>query len=235
MARFVKSYLNTAWHKIQSKEKTVQENWFSQSNIIEKIQSIPDSTDNLILFSKKVLMLLNKVELDLRNYESEELQEDNFKALSNAVDAEYRKAVEDADLPKSQRVSEYEKTIFEQAEEPYRTILKMQKVLPGFGIALTCDFLKESHLCNIAKPDVHLCHVFSVIDKIQYSMDLALVKRIAEFAENVGLTSDSNDFYNTGSYYIDKIIWMLCSRSKTEDDDNKPSIKKFLLERIAAI
>ena len=111
----------------------------------------------------------------------------------------------------------------------------MQKVLPGFGIALTCDFLKESHLCNIAKPDVHLCHVFSVIDKIQYSMDLALVKRIAEFAENVGLTSDSNDFYNTGSYYIDKIIWMLCSRSKTEDDDNKPSIKKFLLERIAAI
>ena len=208
MARFVKSYLNTAWHKIQSKEKPEQENWFSQSNIIDIIRSIPDSKDNLIRFSKKVLMLLNRVEL--KDYGFNELQEDSFKALSYAAD-EYMKALKNADLPKSQRVSEYEETIFEQAEEPYRTILKMQKVLPGFGIALTCDFLKESHLCNIAKPDVHLCHVFSVIDKIQYSMDLVLVRRIAEFAEHVGLSPKSNDFCNSGSYYIDKIIWMLCS------------------------
>ena len=136
---------------------------------------------------------------------------------------------------KSQRVSECEKIVFEQAEEPYRTILKMQKVLPGYGVALACDLLKESHLCNIAKPDVHLRHVFSAIDKIKYSMDLALVKRIAEFAENVGLSPNPDDFCNTGSYYIDKIIWMLCSRSETEDDDNKPSVKKTLLERIAAI
>lgn len=208
MARFVKSYLNTAWHKIQSKEKPEQENWFSQSNIIDIIRSIPDSKDNLIRFSKKVLMLLNRVEL--KDYGFNELQEDSFKALSYAAD-EYMKALKNADLPKSQRVSEYEEKIFEQAEEPYRTILKMQKVLPGFGIALTCDFLKESHLCNIAKPDVHLCHVFSVIDKIQYSMDLVLVRRIAEFAEHVGLSPKSNDFCNSGSYYIDKIIWMLCS------------------------
>ena len=233
LARFVKSYLNTAWHKIQSKEKTEQENWFSQSNIIEKIQSIPDGKDNLTRFSKIVLTLLDSVEL--KNYGFNELQKDNFKALSYAVDNEYKRAMKDADLPKSQRVSECETIIFEQAEEPYRTILKMQKVLPGYGVALACDFLKESHLCNIAKPDVHLRHVFSVIDNIKYSMDLALVKRIAEFAENVGLSPNPDDFCNTGSYYIDKIIWMLCSRSETEDDDNKPSMKKTLLERIAAI
>ena len=233
MARFVKSYLNTAWHKIQSKKKTKQESWFSQSTIVEKIQSIQDEKDSLIRFSKKVLTLLDRVEL--MDYEFDVLQEDNYKALSNAVNDEYKKAMNDAALPKSQRVSEYENTIFEQAEEPYGTILKMQKVLPGFGIALTCDFLKESHLCNIAKPDIHLCHVFSVIDKIKYSMDLALVKRIAVFAENIGLSPDPDDFCNTGSYYIDKIIWMLCSRRKTENDYNKSSIKKILLERIAAI
>ena len=78
--------------------------------------------------------------------------------------------------------------------------------MPSKGVKL-----KESHLCNIAKPDVHLCHVFSVIDKIQYSMDLVLVRRIAEFAEHVGLSPKSNDFCNSDSYYIDKIIWMLCS------------------------
>ena len=107
MARFVKSYLNTAWHKIQSKEKTEQENWFSQSKIIEKIKSIPDSKDNLIRFSKKVLALLNRVEL--KYHEFDELQADNFKALSYAVD-EHMKALKDVGHPKSQRVSEYEKS-----------------------------------------------------------------------------------------------------------------------------
>ena len=233
MARFIKSYLNTAWHKMQSKEKTKQENWFDRPDIIAKIKSIPDDKDdNLTRFSKKALDLLERVEL--KNYEFKEYQKDNFSALSKAVDVEFQKTMNDVNIPKSRKVSEYERTIFEQAEEPYKTILKMQKVLPGYGIALACDFLKESHLCNIAKPDVHLCHVFSTIDNIKYSMDLALVKRIAEFAENVGLPPNPDDFCNTGSYYIDKIIWLLCSRSETEDD-TKPSIKKNLLERIVAI
>ena len=103
----------------------------------------------------------------------------------------------------------------------------MQKILPDYGIALTCDFLKESHLFNIAKPDIHLCHVFSVIDKIQYSSDLVLAKRIADFAENAGCRPEPENFCNTGSYYIDKIIWMLCSRSKTD--------KRDLMEKIAVL
>ncbi|MBQ7731057.1 MAG: hypothetical protein IJT68_04375 [Lentisphaeria bacterium] len=234
VARFVKSYLNTSWHKIQSKEKTKQEKWFDSPDIANKIRSISDDKDKLSLFSKKGLSLLEDVEL--KDYGSNQFQEDNFDVLSKAVDSEFEKCRNNTKLPKSQTVSSYEMTIIEQTNEPYQTILKMQKVLPGYGIALTCDFLKESHLWNIAKPDVHLCHVFSVIDRIKYSMDLVLVKRIAEFAENVGLRPDPNNFCNTGSYYIDKIIWMLCSRSKTEEDDNEmSSVKGELLSRIASI
>ena len=234
VARFVKSYLNTSWHKIQSLEKTKRGKWFDSPDIINTIRSIADEKDKLSLFSKKGLSLLEDIEL--KDYGLNQFQEDNFIALSKAVDSEYRKCQKNAKLPKSQRVSSYERTIFEQTDEPYQTVLKMQKVLPGYGIALTCDFLKESHLFNIAKPDVHLCHVFSVIDKIQYSMDLVLVKRIAEFAENIGVRPDPNNFCDTGSYYIDKIIWMICSRDKTEDNNRKmPSVKEELLSKIVAI
>ena len=232
VARFVKSYLNTSWHKIQSKGKT--EKWFDSLDIVKIIQSIPDEKDKLSLFSKKGLSLLEGI--NLINYDFNQFQEDNFNELSKAVDSEFEKCKNNTELPKSQRVSSYEKAIIAQTDEPYQTILKMQKVLPGYGIALTCDFLKESHLWNIAKPDVHLCHVFSVIDRIQYSMDLVLVKRIAEFAKNVGMDPIPDNFCNTGSYYIDKIIWMLCSRSKTEKDDKEmSSVKGELLSRIASI
>ena len=94
--------------------------------------------------------------------------------------------------------------------------MKMQKLLPGLGIALTCDFLKESHLCNIAKPDVHICHVFSVIDRIPYSMDLALVRRVGEFADNVCQPVEDH-FCESGAYHVDKIIWMICSKGKKEE------------------
>lgn len=244
VARFIKSYLNTTWNKIPSQEfikVTEQENWFNEPDIISKTRHFcihfrdkKNKMDNLIVFLEKVLSLLEK--LQLKDYGSNQFQEENFNVLSKAVASEFEKCKNNTKLPKSQRVSSYEETIILQTEEPYRTILKMRKVLPGYGIALTSDFLKESHLWNIAKPDVHLCHVFSVIDKIQYSMDLVLVRRIAEFAENVGLRPTPNNFCNTGSYYIDKIIWMLCSRIKTENDNYQtPSIKDELLDRIASI
>ena len=243
VARFIKSYLNTTWNRIPAKEfinRTEQEKWFDEKDIISKIRPFcnlsterKDKRDKRIVFLEKVLSLLGN--LQLKDYAFNQLQEANFEALSEAVDTEFENSTDNTKLPKSQRVSSFEETIIRQTEKPYRAILKMQKILPGYGVALTCDFLKESHLCNIAKPDVHLSHVFSVIDKIKYSMDLVLVKRIAEFAENVGLSPNPDDFCNTGSYYIDKIIWMLCSRSKTEEDDNEiSSVKGELLNRIAS-
>ena len=108
----------------------------------------------------------------------------------------------------------------------------MQKLLSGLGIALVCDFLKESHLCNIAKPDVHISHVFSLIDGIFYSMDLPLVKRISEFAASV-CTAVPNDFCNSGAYNVDKIIWMICSDYDVESDNKKKNLKVKFLEELA--
>ena len=133
---------------------------------------------------------------------------------------------------KELKVSRFEEIIYENICEPYRTIMKMQKLFPGFGIALSCDFLKESHLCNIAKPDIHLCHVFSLIDGIPYSMDLTLVKRVAEFAANVCPT-DENNFCGSGAYNVDKVIWQICSNYDVDNDTKKKSFKEDFLDELA--
>ena len=166
-----------------------------------------------------------------------------MEALHGIVNQEYKSCSEKKEL----QVSRFEQKFLDITKErnnrfadriPVDLIFKMQKLIRGFGIALTCDFLKESHLCNIAKPDVHLRQVFSMIDRIPYSEDLILVKRISEFAENVDKSPQSDDFCNSGPYYIDKIIWMLCSRNKKLEDNNNtpiPSFKDELLDTIAAV
>ena len=228
MARFITSFYNSP-HRGKRPEE-----WFSESDIINTIQNFVKSKkkrDGTIktmftLFAKDTLVLLN--DMKLKKYSFNQQQTVNFSSLRARVHSvfEERTNPTNRNNPEYLSIPGYEKFIIEKSEEPYQTIMKMQKLLPGYGTALACDFLKETHLYNIAKPDVHLCHVFSVIDKTRYSMDLALAKRIAEFAEHVS-SPDSNNFCNSGSFYIDKIIWMLCSESK--------SIKKKLMEKIAEI
>ena len=170
-------------------------------------------------FCDKSLRIVRQLQSQLKNYDFNEKQTHNFDNLVDVINVEFTNSPspeEQKKLPKSQRVSEYEKIIYKTLDDPYQTIMKMQKLLPGLGIALTCDFLKESHLCNIAKPDVHICHVFSVIDSIPYSMDLALVKRVAEFAQNVCPPVEDH-FCESGAYCVDKIIWMICSKGKKKE------------------
>lgn len=217
-ALFLSSYLSTTWHKItltaeQRNELLCDNN--IKDNAAKKIEEYikakeSDGLKKLKDFWKSVTNFLEK--LDLKNDDFSKEQTDNFKNLSNAVNKEDKN-----------KLKTYEKIIYESAVEPYHTILNLQKVINGFGIALTCDFLKEAHFCNIAKPDVHICHTFSVIDGISYSMDLALLKRVLEFTNNVCEAKD-DDFCHSGAYYVDKVIWKICK----ED-----SLKKDLLKALA--
>ena len=212
-ARFLRSYLNTTWHKIGKGNGSII-HWFNSEDIIKEAESKSSSLANehLSKFCKSILDFIGK--LELKNYSFEQEQTENFDNFQERISEFFK----NKDAQKDLKVSTYEKTIYENTCEPYRTIMKMQKLFPGFGIALSCDFLKESHLCNIAKPDIHLCHVFSLIDGIPYSMDLALVKRVAEFAANV-CPAKENDFCNTGAYNVDKIIWLICSESNNTKAD----------------
>lgn len=246
-ARMIKSYQNTTWHQIQlSPGKNVKNDigkgqrrvlitdpWFEDENIIDKVESeIRDNLDfkgkgNFVDFCKVALDIAKGLgKFNLSNYSFEQVQTANFEVLKSVVSKIFNEKIDKL------KVSVFEKIFYETLGEPYQTIMKMQKMLPGLGIALTCDFLKESHLCNIAKPDVHICHVFSVIDGIPYSMDLALVKRIIEFANNV-YPADKNDFCSTGAYHVDKVIWMICSDYITDSDKEKNKLKKEFLKTLS--
>ena len=231
-ARFLRSYLNTTWHKIGKGNGSII-HWFNSEDIIKEAESKSSSLANKLLseFCKSILDFIGK--LELKNYNFEQEQTENFKIFSDSVGEIFNDLQKtQKDLSKSQKVSVYEKIIYENTCEPYQTIMKMQKLFPGFGIALSCDFLKESHFCNIAKPDIHLCHVFSLIDGIPYSMDLALVKRVAEFAANV-CPADEHNFCGSGAYNVDKMIWEICSDYDVESDKKKKSLKKDFLKKLA--
>ena len=231
-ARFLRSYLNTTWHKIGKGNGSIID-WFDSPEIIKEAESKYSLLENEHLknFCEDTLNFMKY--LSLKSYEFEEEQIENFKIFSDDVKEKFNKQRDQQkDLSKSQKVSVYEEIIYENTCEPYRTIMKMQKLFPGFGIALSCDFLKESHLCNIAKPDIHLCHVFSLIDGIPYSMDLALVKRVAEFAANV-CPADKNNFCGSGAYNVDKMIWQICSNYDVDNDTKKKSFKEDFLDELA--
>lgn len=226
-ARLIKSYQNTTWHQIQLSDKNnekyskdpnrrnlITDPWFECEDIIKMVEGKYNANDiqgeGFRDFCETALNIVKDKEFNnLKNYDFSQEQGDNFSILQKVISKVFYDKNE-------LKVSAYEKIFYETLDEPYQTIMKMQKLLSGLGIALTCDFLKESHLCNIAKPDVHICHVFSVIDRIPYSMDLALVKRVAEFAQNVCPPVEDH-FCESGAYCVDKIIWMICSKGKKKE------------------
>ena len=256
-ARLLKSYQNTTWHKVhltcgkadkENDRVLITDSWFEERNpdIIQiagraiendpffKKESEKDKKnkenegDTFVTFCKKILGF--RKNLELKDYSFEQEQKENFDKFQEQISEFFKNKV----MQKNQKVSIYEEIIYENTCEPYKTIMKMQKLFPGFGIALSCDFLKESHFCNIAKPDIHLCHVFSLIDGIPYSMDLALVKRVAEFAANV-CPADKNNFCGSGAYNVDKIIWQICSDYDVDSDKTKKSLKKKFLDDLAKL
>lgn len=245
-ARLIKSYQNTTWHQIQLNDTErdnikndgaprrflITDHWFDSLNIIEtaereiKTSSKIKSRKDFVEFCEEALEIADRLELGKCGFNEE--QKGNFAQLSKVVSERFDKRSKGKEL----KISRFEAIMYEELQEPYRTVMKMQKLLPGLGIALVCDFLKESHLCNIAKPDVHIDHVFSVIDRVPYSMDLALVRRVAEFAA-AACRAEQNDFCNSGAYNVDKIIWMICSDYNTESDKKKKISKGEFLKKLA--
>lgn len=239
-ARFLRSYLNTTWHKIILTYDQ-RESLFSDTDIIQKavpkieriikIKSMASEKSDhsglqkLLQYCVRIVEFIDK--LNFKVYEFHEEQTKNFEILSAAVKDVFERE-------NNLSVSKYERIIYENLVEPYKTIMKMQKLFPGLGVALTCDFLKESHLCNIAKPDVHISHVFSLIDGIPYSMDLPLVKRVSEFAAAV-CPADPNDFCNSGAYKIDKIVWMNCSDYDMDGEKKKKNLKEDFFKKLAEV
>ena len=65
-------------------------------------------------------------------------------------------------------------------------------------------------------------------------MDLPLVKRVSEFAEKV-CPKNADDFCNNGAYYLDKIIWMICSDYDTDEDKKKKNLKEDFLKILLQI
>ena len=251
-ARLIKSYQNTTWHQVQlsitdgetepekkgNRRKLITDPWFEEPEIMTTalratetntfFQDPKHPKNEFVKFCKMAEKIVKK--LELKKYKFNEEQKDNFNSLSTVVEKLFEERKEER--KKDFKVSVYEEIIYDGLQEPYKTIMKMQKLLPGLGVALTCDFLKESHLCNIAKPDVHISHVFSLIDGIPYSMDLPLVKRVSEFATAV-CKENPNDFCNSGAYNIDKIIWMNCSDYDTDGEKNKKNLKEDFVKKLA--
>ena len=112
------------------------------------------------------------------------------------------------------KTSDIDKIINEALKPPFDVVQLLADCegLKGIGVAVACDFLKGSRLASIAKPDTHIRDVFSVIDGIPYSMDMALAMRVQSFANTV-CPPKKNKYVNTGAYYVDKVIWTICSKS----------------------
>ena len=180
----------------------ITDSWFAHSDIIKTSQDEIESNaffhdpehmqNDFVKFCLMAIEVVKK--LELKDYRFDQEQNENFDSLRDVISVLFEEKCKRREL----KVSEFEKIIYRRLQEPYQTIMKMQKLFPGLGVALTCDFLKESHFCNIAKPDIHISHVFSMIDGFPYSMDLALVKRISEFAEAV-CPASPNDFCDSGA------------------------------------
>ena len=97
----------------------------------------------------------------------------------------------------------------ERARNALPLLLKQE--IKGFGLALSCDFLKESGFHWYAKPDVHLIEIFSRLglSKSKYDYDvLNAVIRVAKYNKET-------------PYTVDKIFWLIGSGKLYKDFDPK--------------
>ncbi len=77
----------------------------------------------------------------------------------------------------------------------------LSKEIEGFGLALSCDFLKELGYRDYPKPDVHLIKIFNKLNLARSTDPYEVYKSIIEMSEIV----------NKDAYRIDKIFWLISS------------------------
>ena len=94
------------------------------------------------------------------------------------------------------------------------------RIIPGLGPALVCDFLKECGCLWLSKPDTHLSKVFAESGVFTGGKSVKTYKvltfdRVVEFCEQMfefaaAVRKEKNDESIT-PYKIDKMIWLLCT------------------------
>ena len=77
----------------------------------------------------------------------------------------------------------------------------LSREIDGFGLALSCDFLKELGYRDYPKPDVHLIKIFNELNLSKSTDPYEVYKSIVEMSEIV----------NKDAYSIDKIFWLISS------------------------
>jgi len=79
--------------------------------------------------------------------------------------------------------------------------LLLKEEIDGFGLALSCDFLKESGYTMFGKPDVHLKAIFSELGISSTEKDYDVLNAIVRVARN----------NNVSPYAVDKLFWLIGS------------------------
>ncbi len=97
----------------------------------------------------------------------------------------------------------------ERARNALPLLLKQE--IKGFGLALSCDFLKESGFHWYAKTDIHLIEIFSRLGLSKSRIDYDVLNAVIRVADNNKQTP----------YTIDKIFWLIGSGKLYKDYDPK--------------
>lgn len=100
--------------------------------------------------------------------------------------------------------------------------------IPGLGFATACDFIKELGPFNqFIKPDVHIKDVFNglEIEQLPYHRksyeDIAVFDAVVNFAIII----------NQPEYWVDKVIWLICSRDFHRNPNVPRPIKRNATHR----
>ncbi|MCC6282602.1 MAG: hypothetical protein IT262_18510 [Saprospiraceae bacterium] len=89
--------------------------------------------------------------------------------------------------------------------------LLLKEEIDGFGIALACDFLKESGYLFYGKPDVYLKVFFQHAGLTKTESDYEVMHAINRVADHNGVTA----------YAVDKIFWLIGSGKFYLDRDER--------------
>lgn len=93
----------------------------------------------------------------------------------------------------------------------YSAALFLREEIFGFGIALSCDFLKEIGYTEFGKPDVIVKRIFQYVGLAESNTDYEVLKVIGRVAKNSGVTP----------FNVDKVFWLIGSSLLHNEIDPK--------------
>ncbi len=90
----------------------------------------------------------------------------------------------------------------------------------GFGVALSCDFLKEldDRFSFLAKPDVHLIDTVCAFNGSSHKIyegekGILLVKDMQKLVNNINFSLRKKGEKEITVYQLDRMIWLICSEN----------------------